>query len=277
MSSSTEDNDGIHDMTKATHNGTCQACGRTQAVKANGRLAKHGYTVDWGYFSGTCTGSDKAPLEHATDHNEEIVARLMAHGKKLAAATVENTTQIPVNEYTGKRVNGRREKLVHWVGSQEELDALRADKQIDEHTFDVSRDYYVRRLHRESEQALNAAATLISLRDERHGEELLPRETPAQTKERKAAEKAAKGPTKAEIKRQCESLQREFDEIRNTRRDWFLNNRDADGNVLEGYWEMPHSLAHYRHAKHAGFFADLADAVQELFEARIEVRAQLQK
>lgn len=38
----------------ATHNGTCQACGRQHAVNVkSGKLAKHGYTVDWGFFNGT--------------------------------------------------------------------------------------------------------------------------------------------------------------------------------------------------------------------------------
>lgn len=77
-------------MTKTTHThrGTCQACGHVQAsANANALIAKHGYTVDWGYFNGTCQGSDKAPAEHdvtltrnviafctetAADHDEEI-------------------------------------------------------------------------------------------------------------------------------------------------------------------------------------------------------------
>ena len=53
-------------MKKATKNGTCQVCGHVQAVRGgdNGyALAKHGYTVDWGFFSGTCRGSDIHALE----------------------------------------------------------------------------------------------------------------------------------------------------------------------------------------------------------------------
>jgi hypothetical protein len=35
---------------KHTHRGTCQACGAVQAMMINGVLAKHGYTVDWGFL-----------------------------------------------------------------------------------------------------------------------------------------------------------------------------------------------------------------------------------
>jgi hypothetical protein len=47
-----------------THKGHCQACGRTQAVSTDGSLiAKHGYDVQFGFFNGTCNGSDNKPLE----------------------------------------------------------------------------------------------------------------------------------------------------------------------------------------------------------------------
>lgn len=47
---------------KATHYGTCQICGRKQKAP-HSLMAKHGYTVDGGYFNGTCFGSDEKPFE----------------------------------------------------------------------------------------------------------------------------------------------------------------------------------------------------------------------
>lgn len=41
---------------KATHSGECQCCGRKQKLP-KGRLSNHGYTVEWGFFSGTCFGA----------------------------------------------------------------------------------------------------------------------------------------------------------------------------------------------------------------------------
>ena len=55
-------------MAKATHKGTCQVCGRVQAINAKtGMLAKHGYTVEWGWFEGTCRGSDHLPFEKSCE------------------------------------------------------------------------------------------------------------------------------------------------------------------------------------------------------------------
>lgn len=59
---------------KATHIGTCQLCGCTQMLP-NGRLAKHGYSVDYGYgFVGTCIGSGELPFEVSKDFIVKVVA-----------------------------------------------------------------------------------------------------------------------------------------------------------------------------------------------------------
>jgi hypothetical protein len=63
-------------MTKTTHThrGTCQACGSIQAsANSNSLIAKHGYTVNWGYFNGTCQGSDKRPAEHDVTLTKTVI------------------------------------------------------------------------------------------------------------------------------------------------------------------------------------------------------------
>lgn len=63
-------------MTKTTHThrGTCQACGSVQAsANSNSLIAKHGYIVDWGYFSGTCQGSGKRPAEHDVSLTRTVI------------------------------------------------------------------------------------------------------------------------------------------------------------------------------------------------------------
>jgi len=53
---------------QATHQGTCQICGRIHKVDNQyGTIAKHGYTKRFGFFSGTCEGSDHLPLEVSSD------------------------------------------------------------------------------------------------------------------------------------------------------------------------------------------------------------------
>lgn len=61
---------------QATHQGTCQICGRIHKVNnVTGLIATHGYTVDYGYFNGACNGSDKLPLEVSCDAlKQDIVA-----------------------------------------------------------------------------------------------------------------------------------------------------------------------------------------------------------
>jgi len=63
--------------TTHTHRGHCQACGRVQAVDtANNLLSKHGYTVDFGYFDGVCTGSDRQPLEVDKSFTEATIIEI---------------------------------------------------------------------------------------------------------------------------------------------------------------------------------------------------------
>lgn len=59
---------------KATQIGTCQICGSAQKLP-NGRLAKHGYTVEYGWgFNGVCNGSGKLPFEISKEYAEETLS-----------------------------------------------------------------------------------------------------------------------------------------------------------------------------------------------------------
>ncbi len=57
---------------KATHIGTCQCCGSSQKLPG-GVLSKHGYTVDWGFFSGVCQGAGYLPFEQSCDLIEKFI------------------------------------------------------------------------------------------------------------------------------------------------------------------------------------------------------------
>lgn len=58
--------------------GICQCCGREQAVLASGRMSKHGYTVEHGWFSGVCSGQHFQPLQKDRDQADRIVANVRA-------------------------------------------------------------------------------------------------------------------------------------------------------------------------------------------------------
>lgn len=99
---------------KATHSGTCQICGREQKLPG-GQLSQHGYTVDWGYFSGVCWGSKHLPFEQsidliasAIDSQKSTIARLRSEIADLADSTdatkVWRNTYIPTRGYFWEQV-----------------------------------------------------------------------------------------------------------------------------------------------------------------------------
>lgn len=84
-------------MSKATHNGTCQVCGRTHAVNNKTTdLAKHGYTVQFNYFRGTCKGSDNSPLEISKVLTLETIKDCLTQAKRLNAVTPDQINLIKV-------------------------------------------------------------------------------------------------------------------------------------------------------------------------------------
>jgi len=87
---------------KATHNGTCQVCGRLQAARFGSGLAKHGYTVQQGWWSGICQGAGKPPLELSTILCDEIVRVLRERGPALASMTAEAVRSVLVSWRKGR-------------------------------------------------------------------------------------------------------------------------------------------------------------------------------
>jgi hypothetical protein len=60
--------------------GHCPICGRIHRLPG-GRLAKHGYSVDYGYFSGVCRGAGLAPLEEDRAPLDAVVKALVEFGR----------------------------------------------------------------------------------------------------------------------------------------------------------------------------------------------------
>lgn len=76
--------------------GNCQICGSLQAVdNKTGRLAKHGYTVKDGYFSGSCAGSHQVPFQISHDFLDLVIERTKKEVADLLsyAAEVETKTE----------------------------------------------------------------------------------------------------------------------------------------------------------------------------------------
>jgi len=71
-------------MSKHTHRAHCQVCGAQQAVdNKTGMLAKHGYTVEHGFFEGECPGSHNLPIEVDHTMTDNIIADLTRQADRI--------------------------------------------------------------------------------------------------------------------------------------------------------------------------------------------------
>jgi hypothetical protein len=96
-----------------THRAHCQLCTIVQAIDvATGIIAKHGYTVDHGYFSGTCPGSDLQNLHVDRTHADASIKR--------ARADAEET-----DELVAKLRSGSIHPAKAWSGQYHQVPAPR--------------------------------------------------------------------------------------------------------------------------------------------------------
>ena len=156
--------------TASTHTGICQACGRRQAVHVKtGLIAKHGYTTEYGFFNGTCGGSDALPLELDTTVNVATVEALIAFAAKQEAQAEGAIRTVPVTTYESD-IYGRRNKVIVQVGPEEYATRRDCYGRFEEA---VERVRYS--LRRTAEMVRADAEQLDALRDKVHGQPLQPR------------------------------------------------------------------------------------------------------
>lgn len=58
---------------EAQNRGICQICGREQAVRDKGNITHHGYTIQDGWFQGTCPGQQHKPLQIEKSETERQI------------------------------------------------------------------------------------------------------------------------------------------------------------------------------------------------------------
>jgi hypothetical protein len=164
--------------TASTHTGTCQACGRRQAVHVNtGMIAKHGYTTEYGFFNGTCGGSDELPLELDTAVNVATIAAMVKFAEKHEAAAEADITKVLV-EFGPYRFDRNRR--------------FRETKMVDRAEFEATQPRYAdfdrqveiaRMKHRSIARGVRAdAEMLVNLRETVHGQPLQERKVEADIK-----------------------------------------------------------------------------------------------
>jgi hypothetical protein len=165
-------------MAKATHNGTCQVCGRNQAIK-NGVLAHHGYTVEYSYFHGTCQGSREKPLQVSKGLAITTIKSCIDLAKKLGAKTIEDIKSVTVTTRERVKYNGyaHTEKTEHEVNNEAEYNELneRSTSKGCYYPFDVAKSIKLKRIHQSGLGYAEHAAGLKQLIKDVHGTDLIPR------------------------------------------------------------------------------------------------------
>ena len=152
-------------MTKATHNGTCQCCGRLQAFGKRG-IAKHGYTTEWGFFNGTCGGSDHQPLELETALNIKTAQAIRDFADKLEAKAAGDIVEVPVRKRESDLYGRRRTVTEMMDRAQFEATQPYYSK------FDSAVESYRSQLERQAANLRREADDLEQLGDKVHGQPL---------------------------------------------------------------------------------------------------------
>lgn len=172
--------------TKTQTRGVCQCCGNEQAI-VRGKMSKHGYTVEQGWFSGVCTGQHFKPLQIERAQADAICVsvRRDAAALRIQAAKLESGEMNPaivkihnhLNPETGKR-------------GTIEIPFAQADK----YEQDEARRAAVWNTTRRAEMGESFANALEARADKIHGTELRTVEiAPAAAPIRKGETRSAEG------------------------------------------------------------------------------------
>lgn len=110
-------------MSKHTHRGHCQVCGAQQAVdNKTGMMAKHGYTVEHGFFEGECPGSHNLPLEHDHTMTDNIIGDLTRQADRIQKQ-IDDGIKMVTHRYTER--DTRVEKMVKLT--EDNIESVYAD------------------------------------------------------------------------------------------------------------------------------------------------------
>ena len=150
-----------------SHKGTCQLCGRIHAIdNKTGQIAKHGYTVDFGFFNGTCGGSGFLPLQKDREELDLQTSAWEKQANKMLSLTVSDIQAVPV------RVSMNR---VTKILNMEESAYIHAHRnQPYAPSFEQAAQIKIANIHSRAQGLLNHSADMKKLADETFGTDLYP-------------------------------------------------------------------------------------------------------
>lgn len=92
--------------------GNCQCCGNQQAVLKTGRMSKHGYTIDHGWFNGICQGERHQPMQNDRSITDKIISDIRAEvaGLRELAKELAEGKKFPKQAGSGNFVLEKNER-----------------------------------------------------------------------------------------------------------------------------------------------------------------------
>lgn len=150
-------------MERDQNRGHCQGCGRLQA--ANPSMAKHGYTVEHGYFEGVCFGAHHAPLEHKRDLLDRVIPDVMAKVEKDEdrALRLEQREEDPPGKEVREYKGGGRGGTLRFVPYEE----------LSQYDRDWCRKVMVMNLRQNAKAGRDWIEMMQKLADKVHGQPLV--------------------------------------------------------------------------------------------------------
>jgi hypothetical protein len=145
----------------------------------DGVLAKHGYTVDWGFFNGVCVGAENKPLELDKALTERIIKELredVAPRADKRAADLESGAVEP--KWTMSKFieseGGRKQWVNHVLksGKWETVECTRAE--LDDYQAKCQIERAIHAAKNNAAMARSHALMLEKLIETRHGQPLIP-------------------------------------------------------------------------------------------------------
>jgi len=261
-------------MQKSTHQAHCQVCGRIQAVMLpSGLLAKHGYTVTFGFFQGTCAGSDHLPLEQERVLCLDTCISLMEYARlhREQVKALQAGTAHPSTAKTGRSVKGPK----GWADEVVAFELAPADMQ--KRAVDAA----IWNTELQATQAEAHRMMLTTLAARVHGQPLTPIVKAAKvavvapTVDVAAGKVTGQYATKAARKADLDRLSREYEKAHHDLQKMYLamSNAERTEERTELYYG-PNQLNNWRprHSEAARRYFPGSDAIVARIEALVQAR-----
>jgi hypothetical protein len=149
--------------------GICPMCGREWAVLKSGRMSKHGYTLEGGWFNGVCPGDDYEPLQVNRERPGKEWDKIEkdCHGMRALAVSYQLGEKHPTNGNSGPyKVIGKVGGRSIWGYDQKPWDELKPFEQHDALRSAISG------LNNRADAGLSFVKQMRHLADEVHGKPL---------------------------------------------------------------------------------------------------------